>query len=742
MKKIIAFMCMGAMVLSLAACSGKDSQQPDKDGTKTSENTGGDEDPGKEPEQKELTDPRGKTLESTATGEPKPQLVETVYETKDVVIADYIPTEMGYAVDPTGATDSTAGLQKVLYDCYEAGGGTVYLPAGNYAISDTVYIPPYVTLRGDWQDPDIGTEYGTIVSVWMDSEDTEGEGAFTMGGSAGAVGLTVYYPLQTLDCIMPYPYTFYVDGQGQNYSLPTVRNVTIINGYRGIGTSSLQAHEMLQVENVKGTFLYCGLGAANSADVGTVRNLVINNKYWKEAAADCMNAVSAKKIDAYTREYTTGLRLGDLEWTEFSNISVDGCAIGIHTVPGERIEFAGSMCDITVTNCVQGFVVDGLDSRWGAVLARSHIEGGIVNNTEGKIKLCDVEIVGDVTEKMEGSVMIDEETDLSQREIAYETSYVKPAANMVIADIPNGLFTDAGPDLQTYLDDMAKKGGGVVYIPGGTYRFKSPVSVPAGVELRGSSSVGTRDMYGFCKGTLFLCYYGDDASNGAEDQAFITLAGENAGMNGIRIIYPENGIKDDDISSTYTVRGTASGVYVVNSMISGSAYGIDFRKCDSHYIEGVVTCCYYNAFCLGGTGGIMTKCLQNGTVLTRTGAAGLVDWIEGSELFSLLIDPVLREKCQYIKIEDATDQLVYDSFAYGCKTLIVNVNSENTYLNNIGSDNLESTSPQLYVDGGSIMGVNIMRYNGYSNELVKGSLTLCNRIAIEEVGEKTIEKSK
>ena len=53
-------------------------------------------------EQKKLTDPRGKTLEDTSTGELEPQIVETVYETEDVVIADIIPTEMGYAVDPTG----------------------------------------------------------------------------------------------------------------------------------------------------------------------------------------------------------------------------------------------------------------------------------------------------------------------------------------------------------------------------------------------------------------------------------------------------------------------------------------------------------------------------------------------------------------------------------------------------------------------------------------------------------------
>lgn len=734
MKKIIAFMCMGAMVLSLVACSGKASQQPDKDGTKT-----GDEDTGKEPEQKELTDPRGKTLESTATGEPKPQLVETVYETKDVVIADYIPTEMGYAVDPTGATDSTAGLQKVLYDCYEAGGGTVYLPAGNYAISDTVYIPPYVTLRGDWQDPDVGTEYGTIVSVWMETEDSECAGAFEMGGSSGAIGLTVYYPLQSLDCVMPYPYAFYVEGEGADFMLFTVRDVTIINGYRGIGTSSKSVHESLHVENVKGTFLKCGFGAANSSDVGTVKGFTVNNKYWKEAAADCMDPVSDTLIDLYTKKYTTGLRLGDLEWTEFDDLSVDGCAVGIHIVKGERIEFAGSLYDVSITNCEQGVLVDSIDTRWGALIARSHIEGGIINNTEGRLKLCDVEVSGDITELVEGTVIVDE-TDLDPYAIDPTDFYVKPAENLIIATISNGLFVDAAPELQRFLDEAAESGG-VVYVPAGTYRFRSPLTVPEGVELRGASSVANREQNGISKGTVFLCYYGDDASNQKEDQAFITLAGRNAGLNGIRIIYPENSPKSDDINSTYTVRGTAAGVYVVNTSIVASAYGVDFYDCDDHYIEGLITCCYYNVCRLGGTGGVMNKCLQNGTVLSRTGTAGLVNWVR-SDTIAALTDPILREECEYIIVEDATEQLIYSAFAYGCKTSVTNVNSKNTRLINIGSDNIGSLTPQLYMNGGSLTGVNIMRYNGYSYELEKGDIALYNRIAINEVGEGTIEKSK
>lgn len=725
MRKIIMYLTLCILSLGLVGC--------EKESSNTLEEV-------KIPEYKELTDPRGTSLESTATGEKQPQLVETLYATSDVVIADYVPTEMGYGVDPTGMTDSTAGIQQALYDCYDAGGGTVYLPAGNYAISDTIYIPSYVTLRGDWQDPDEGTEYGTIISVWMECEENEGAGAFKMGTCAGAVGLTLYYPMQTMDSIKPYGYAFWIEGKPNN-SLATIKNVTIINGYRGIGTNPNTSHEMLQVENVKGTYLHCGMDAANGSDVGTVKNFVVNNKYWKEASADCMNAVAADVIDAYTKKYTTGMEFGDLEWYTYNNIAIDGCAIGIHTVPGVRVNFSGSMYDVKITNCAQGIVFDGLATEWGMVLAKSYVEGGIVNNTEAKVKLSDVKVKGKIVEASEQSITIDE-TDLSKLEIDYAKSYIKPKANVVVADLPIGLYEDAAPYLQKLLEQVDSEGGGVVYVPAGTYRFRSPITIPAGVELRGCSTVMTRDHGSFNKGTIFLCYYGDDQTDTKDGQAFITLVGEKAGVNGIRIVYPENSPYNEDYYTTYTIRGTAKDVYVVNTMISASAYGIDFSNCDNHYIEGVVTCCYYNAIKVGGNGGTVTKCLQNATVLVRTQTAGLMNWLKESDFFEVLYDPFLRYESEYIIIENAKDQVVHNVFAYGVKTGVTNINSENTFVNNLGSDNIGATCPMVYMQNGSMKIVNMLRSNGYSYEMEDGELEIYNRLSRKEVGEKTIIKNK
>jgi len=115
---------------------------------------------------------------------PTPCIVPTVYPTDDIVIADIIATQAPYCADPTGQSDATEAIRQALNDCAAQGGGTVFLPVGVYLITDTVQIPPFVTLRGDWQDPDGGTDYGTVIKACPPSSDNDETGLFLLGGSA------------------------------------------------------------------------------------------------------------------------------------------------------------------------------------------------------------------------------------------------------------------------------------------------------------------------------------------------------------------------------------------------------------------------------------------------------------------------------------------------------------------------------------------------------------------------------
>ncbi len=687
-----------------------------------------------------IPDPLDTVLEDKSTGVSSPRIIDTVYETDDVVIADIVPTDDGYAVSNNGIGDSTAGIQKALNDCKQNGGGTVYLPVGKYIVTDTINIPAYVTLRGDWQDPDTGNEYGTVIEYRGKSEDVDTKGMFMLGGSGGVVGLTVYYHDQSVEEVKPYPFTFYTDGQGDNYMLSTVKNCTVINGYRGIGACCTPsgAHEQITVENVKGTYLYTGSEVYNQADVGTWQGVTVNAKYWLDANESLgMKKPEEDKLTSYMKENTIGLILGDLEWTEFSGLYVDGCKIGVQITYGKRIQFAGSMFDVSITDCSLGIDVVELDERWGMVIANSVIEGGINNATDGLIKLCGVTVSGDMSGNIEAY-----SDDTSEIKLDYTKSYVKPNAKLYTLDRPKDYSSDMSDSVQSLLDEAGKEGG-VVYLPGGIYRFDKPIVVPAGVELRGSSSVATRDQGGGYNGTLIYCYYGDDAPENAETaQAFITLDGDNAGINGIRIRYPENTPYDEDRTTTYAVRGNGNGVYAVNCSLASADLGFDFTDCDDFFIKKVSTCCYTNSYLLGGKGGTLTGCLQNGTVIQRCGSPEQTNTISGDDLFPILFDRILRRYGAYITIDSGEDITISNTFCYGIAKFLYCKSGSGIVGVNLGADNIGMKYALVMLDEGDMTVINLMRYNGKSIKHEGGHLKLYNRITINDKSEATYDEAK
>ena len=669
----------------------------------------------------------------------QPRIVDTLSPTADVVVADLVVTEAPYLADNSGAADSTQAIRTALADCYNAGGGTVYLPAGKYRVTDAIKIPAFVTLRGDWQSPDEGTDYGTVILADVPSVDAANPALFTIGGSAAAMGLTVFYPNQSIENPKPYPFTFYISGNGgEDYMLQSVIDCTVINGYRGIGVcvDELGAHEMMSLENVKGCFLSVGAVAYNQADVGTWKGLSIDNKYWANAAAEYA-VTDAAALDAYTRANAVGMILGDLEWTEFADINISGRSIGIHIAKGKRIEFAGSMFDVNVTNCKIGLQVDSIDDRWGMAVARGSISGSeaaIVNTSKGYVKIADVHVQG----KQSGKI-VKSEADLSALNVPYDSAPVKCAARLFVVSADNNRESDISAVLQQRIDDAAAAGGGVVYLPAGKYLLSQPVTVPAGVELRGIGAAPTREQSGSSRGTLIFADYGrSDQPDTA--QALITLAGENAGIRNLRFVYDGNRYSHGPQSYGYTLRGTAKGVYAINVCMVASDHGIDFRGCDNHLIKKLVGVWYSNMMALGGKNGVVEGCLYNPNNYFRNGYE-VENWPPEGAAFTDLINPITRVRTEAIRVAESENQLIFNTFAYGVKTLLVNNGGKNVQLINLGSDNIGANTPQIKTSGGSMTGVNLMRYNGVSLENNGTDLKLYNRISILVPYEPTVDGS-
>ena len=87
------------------------------------------------------------------------------YPTKDVFVADIVlDAEHGFAIDNTGYYEIDTILQNTIDALYERGGGTIYLPHGNYKITSRIEVKPYINIRGDYMDPEKANgDYGTVI---------------------------------------------------------------------------------------------------------------------------------------------------------------------------------------------------------------------------------------------------------------------------------------------------------------------------------------------------------------------------------------------------------------------------------------------------------------------------------------------------------------------------------------------------------------------------------------------------
>lgn len=314
----------------------------------------------------------------------KPRVITPVFPSDDIVIASFISTQAPYRADPTGTNDSTAAIQQALTDCYNAGGGVVWLPVGKYKVSGSIHIPAHVTLRGDWHDPDQGTgSYGTVILAEVPTGSESDPGLFRIWGSAGVKGLTVYYPSQSASNPIPYPFTFEILGSylgGDGYMSSSVQNVTMLNSFRGISAGKDAQHEIHTIRNVKGTVLALGIYLQDTADVGKVEKIILNNTYWANLDPSLATTrPNQSDVDAWTRNNGTGLLLGGVEWDQLTEISLSDYFLGIGFIKGRRIESTLMMFDITVENSHIAMRISNIDDRVGLAISNGifHANQGI-----------------------------------------------------------------------------------------------------------------------------------------------------------------------------------------------------------------------------------------------------------------------------------------------------------------------------------------------------------------------------
>ena len=104
-----------------------------------------------------------KTVASPETG-----LIHSKFETSFNIIAD--ANVISFGATGNGLTDDTAAFKEAISFVTKQGGGTVFVPAGYYCLTETLNLPTNVALVGELE---MGTANGTVLCIYGGKGSTD-----------------------------------------------------------------------------------------------------------------------------------------------------------------------------------------------------------------------------------------------------------------------------------------------------------------------------------------------------------------------------------------------------------------------------------------------------------------------------------------------------------------------------------------------------------------------------------------
>ena len=245
----------------------------------------------------------------------------------------------------------------------------------------------------------------------------------------------------------------------------------------------------------------------------------------------------------------------------------------------------------------------------------------------------------------------------------------RPKSNKILkADLPRATgFNNDAPtvdvtaELQAALNSVKSAGGGTVYLPGGRYLVNNPITIPSGVELRGTWDVQHHTQSG---GTGIFTNY-DGGAAGENGPSLVQLK-KGAGLRGLKIV--QQNIATEGYSNTnprktpFLIQGQGSDIYIVNVTIPLGDKGMDLASYNTsrHYVDfftGVVTTA--GIWVGGGAEGGFIRNMQfnphYGTRLPQGGQGypnvGFTRYVQG--------------RCSQLKFADVKNQTIFNNFVYG-----------------------------------------------------------------------------
>lgn len=291
-------------------------------------------------------------------------------------------------------TNCSATFQEAIDIVNANGGGTVFIPEGEYRCDHKIEVKGGVTLRGRWDKPsEKGWNPGTVLKVYYGRNKPDTLAFLNFSGeNTGVKDLTFWYPEQSPDNVTPYPYT--VNGPF------TVENITFVNAYRGL---NLLVSAMRVVRGLYGTILETGLIAADGYAVPRWRSIYMGPQYWEWWPLN--DAVAQREIPGNYAHFMFNngfaFRVRNQDCFSFYNADISGYSKGLVMEDdlgggsdGATSPLHGQVSNVNIHDCKTAIHVKNGTFSTGMKCNFSATEYGIYSDINGDIPLVECTVSG------------------------------------------------------------------------------------------------------------------------------------------------------------------------------------------------------------------------------------------------------------------------------------------------------------------------------------------------------------
>lgn len=605
---------------------------------------------------------------------------------------------LDYGADPNGVNDSTSAFEmalnkasKCVADNSSRCSGTIYVPKGKYIIRKSLYIPIYVSLIGESSIE--SSKDGTMIMIDFGAGSTNvNNSAFVVNVFSSIQNISFWYPKQKIDSsgnVTVYPPTIsFKDGTDG----VTLENLYFVNSYTAIDLASFKFNNSIFfIRDIYGTPLYNGIINDTNLDTIKMENINFSPKYWLNSGlSNTPTSENLNKVLMNSSKKPTALTLKRVDWYLLANINIEGYYFGFKldksSQTGDGAE--GEIFDSRIVNCYYPiYVYNGkhmiitsttLKATGGSSARAIHVSNGVDHNfsinssdisstgdyaiyygSNKSLSIVDTNINGRITKTNSkayigisgGSLkntgydncLVDNGTHITKKE--YNKRYVTKPKTKNLIKISANDNSDITESVKDAIKKLSNVGGGIVYIPTGTYKISSNIDVLTGIEIRGA--VSWAHFNGYTGGTVIETSY--------KGGPLFTLENDS-GLNGLDIIYPENRKFKNPIAYPYTIKGNGKNVYVINVSLTSSWNGIDLTsRCDNHYLEHLWGDFFNKGIQVGGgsTDGVIRDSHFTPNTLRNTTSEGLR---------RTLVEHT------FVEVGSSTNETIFNVFVFGAGT--------------------------------------------------------------------------